>query len=219
MVLVGKAERCGCVARSLCAVAGFTTVASNSRIAVTAKGELMRIFRFVLLTVATLALAGCSIFESKKEPAFCPRVSVLADAATLTRFQPGPGRDPTDVDLQAEFNSYHGTCAYDAQTKVMDILMQVGVDAKLGPAAKSRKADIGYFVAIPAFFGNPKGKVVMPVNLVFPDGTDRVRFVDDEVELSIPIPNLDELNRYEVFVGLQLLPAEVDYNRQVKGQN
>jgi len=176
----------------------------------------MRIFRFGLLAAAALALAGCSMFETKKEQPPCPRVSVLADAATLTRFKPGTGRDLTDIDLEASFASYHGTCNFDWDTRVMTITMQVGIDGRLGPAAKQRKADIGYFVAIPTFYPDPKAKLVVPVSLAFAEGTDRVRYVDDEVNIAFPIKDLRDLAKYEVFVGLQLLPDEVEYNRKLR---
>lgn len=169
-----------------------------------------------LLILAALPLAACDTFDTK-EPAPCPRVSVLADTAKLTRFKPGEGRDLTDVVLQAEFLSYRGSCVYDAEKKVTKLTLQVAIGAQRGPAAVDREQSLAYFVAIPAFFPDAKGRSVMPVNIAFPDKVNRVRYTDEELEIAIPVANLKDMPRYEVFVGLQLDPAELDYNRRQSG--
>ncbi len=69
------------------------------------------------------------------------------------------------------------------------------------------------------FFPNAEGKKTLPVALDFPSDTNRLKITDDELEISIPMP-LDpkQLNKYEVFLGLQLSPEELAYNRQKRGQ-
>ena len=171
-----------------------------------------------LLTGASLlAIGGCSLFEGKKpDQPQCPRISVLADAYRETRFQAGKGHDLTDVELEAQVSNFKGSCLFDFDKRIMNIKMQLSVDGKLGPAAKSRKAEVAYFVAIPAYFPKPEAKKVVPVTLDFPAGNDRVRYTDDEVQLSIPIKDLRDLAAYEIFVGMQLNEEEVDFNRTHK---
>ncbi|HLN22625.1 MAG TPA: hypothetical protein VK558_01425 [Patescibacteria group bacterium] len=173
-------------------------------------------FRSAAALAALVALGGCSLFESKKELPPCPRVSVLSEASKLTQFRTGQGRDITDVELQAEFTGYHGSCKFDYEKQIMTVTMQVGIDAQRGPAAKGRKADIAYFIAIPAFSSTPKGKAIMQVPLEFPENTDRVRYIDSEVEATFKVPKLDDLAKYEVFLGLQLTPEQLEYNRTQK---
>ena len=172
----------------------------------------MRLFRTLLL-LAGLPLAACSALETRDLPP-CPRVSVLADASKLTRFRPGDGRDPTDVELQAEFLSYRGSCNYDPEKKVITLTLTVGIGVARGPAAKGPVQSLAYFIAIPAFYPDPKGRSELPVTVEFPEKADRVRYTDDEVEVSIPIANLKDLGKYEVFLGLQLDRAALDYNRR-----
>lgn len=168
----------------------------------------------LLAGAALLATGGCSIFESKKpDQPPCPRVSVLADAAQETRFLPGKGHDLTDVQLQAQIGNYKGSCLYNFDTKEMSVIMQVAIDAKLGPAAQGRKANLSYFVAIPAFYPKPEAKMVVPVEITFPDNSDHVRYTDEEVQLTIPIKKIHDLAAYEIFVGLQLPEDELEYNR------
>ena len=169
-------------------------------------------FSRCLLLLAALPLAACGTDTKDLPP--CPRVSVLADAAKMTRFRPGEGRDPTDVVMRAEFLSYRGSCTYDAEKKMAKLSLQVGIGVERGPAAASRQQSLAYFVAIPAFYPDPKGRSEMQVVIDFPEKSDRVRYTDEEVEVAIPVATLKDLPKYEVFLGLQLDHAALDYNRR-----
>lgn len=175
--------------------------------------------RSLLLLTAVLALSGCSYFNKSDESVPCPRVSALSDSAQMTRFRPGAGHDATDVALQAELISYHGSCRYDAEKKKITIEMKVGIEARRGPAAQGRGADLSYFVAIPAFYPDPKGKVVLPVAIEFPENTNAVRYTDNKLEVTFPVSDVKDMAKYELFVGLQLDQSELDYNRRRKGTN
>jgi hypothetical protein len=171
--------------------------------------------RSITLFTALLALSACKIFD-KEEPPLCPRVSALADSVAMTKFRPGSGRDAADIGLKVEMTSYHGSCHYNVETKQMNITLQVGIDAERFPAMTGRRADIGYYIAIPAFRPDPRAKQILPLTLDFSSDSNRLHYVDSEVEIAIPIPDLKDLAKYEVFVGLQLTPDELDYNRQQK---
>jgi hypothetical protein len=172
--------------------------------------------RSIVLFTALLALSACRAFD-KEEPPMCPRVSALADSVTLTKFRPGPGRDISDVQLMAEMTSFHGECRYDAEAKQMRLTLQVGIDAERRPALAGRQADIGYYIAIPAFYPNPQAKQILPVKLEFAADANRLHYTDGEVEISIPMADLKDWPKYEVFVGLQLTPDELAFNRQQRG--
>ena len=57
--------------------------------------------RFWILAVAAL-VAGCPVLELDKPPFYCPTINILADAASVTRFRDGPGRDIIDVAHEGE---------------------------------------------------------------------------------------------------------------------
>jgi hypothetical protein len=152
-----------------------------------------------------------------EEPPLCPRISILADAAKVTRFRPGAGQGTQDEVLKAELTRYQGSCFYDRDAKQMTISLRVGIDAMRGAAAGGQTAKLDYFVAIPTFFPDPQAKTIMPVSIEFEKDKDRLRYTDDEVQVVFPLPNVREMARYEVFVGLQLDAAELERNRQVYG--
>ncbi len=168
-------------------------------------------FSSLFLMPAVLALASCSALQ-KKEPPPCPKVSVLADAAQATLFRPGPGRDLTDVEAEVEVVGYQGSCVH--REKSIDLVLQVGLQLRRGPADTDRKTEVSYFVAAPGFFPKAGAKAVMPVVVNYPDNVDLAQYMDEEVTISLPWTEGDTLSKYEVFVGLQLSPEQLDYNRR-----
>ena len=160
---------------------------------------------------ALLALSGCKIFV-KDEPPPCPRVSVVEDAAKLVRFT-GAGHDANAIEMSAEITKYRGSCYYDKDDKTMDVKIVVGIDAFAGPAFAGGPERIDYFVAIPAFSG-PEGKKIFPLKLDIPKDPKGTHIDDGEVSLSFPIKDIKKLEAYEIFVGFQLSPEELDFNRK-----
>jgi len=173
------------------------------------------------LLSSLLLTGGCSSwFEKDKPQPACPKVSILADANHLIRFRPGAGHDLTDVLVEAEFGHFDGSCQYDWKTMKMNVQLQVSLDARIGPAAGSeRKAELAYFVAIPAYYPKPEAKIVASIPLTFPKNTDVVRYQDEQVELNLPIPEVKDMAKYEIFLGIQMTEDELDFARAHKQGN
>jgi hypothetical protein len=164
-----------------------------------------------------LALAACS---AKKEPPPCPPIYILSDAKEVTKYRPGAGRDLTDMDVQAEIVGFNGACTYKPRGEDwnVELELQVAIEAKRGPGNTTRKADLTYFVALPAFFPQTQAKAVFPITVEFPEGTSSARHVDDSVTLTIPVKAKDLIDNYEVYLGFQTTPEELERNRKAKGQ-
>ena len=166
-----------------------------------------------------LALAGCTTPVAPP----CPPVYILSDAKDITKYRPGPGHDLTDVLVHAEIVGFHGDCTYkklekdDKQTGWdVNLTLQVIIEARRGPANATRKADLTYFVAIPHFYPSDQAKAEFPVSIQFPEGTDTVRTTDDPVNLTIPVGTKDLIDKYEVYLGFQTTPEELERNRKEK---
>ncbi len=160
---------------------------------------------------ALLALSGCKIFV-KDDPPPCPRVSVVEDASKLVRFT-GAAHDANSIEMSAEITKYRGSCFYDKDDKKMEVKINVGIDAFAGPAFTGSAERVDYFVAIPAFSG-PEGKQIFPLKLDIPKGPKGTHIDDGEVSLTFPVKDIKKLEAYEIFVGFQLSPDELDYNRK-----
>jgi hypothetical protein len=163
-------------------------------------------------------LAGCG---STPAPPECPPVSVIGDAASLTRFAPGRGRDLVDVDFRAELTDLRSGCIYakekEGASKLV-VAVAPAMAATRGPANEDRKADFQYFVSVVGADADILNKQLFPVSVVFPGNSTRIDLVQDDPPVSIDLPVAAEGERYyEILLGLQLSEDELQYNRRMAG--
>lgn len=160
-----------------------------------------------------MLLTSCSVLD-KREPPPCPPIYILSDAAQLTKYREGKGRDLTDVEFEAEITGYSGACKYD--DKGAEVELQAKFAVKRGPADADRKADFSYFVAVPLYYPAPEAKGEFPVSIAFPEGSNYVRYTDETVVMRIPVKDKDVIQKYEIYLGFQASSEELDRNRQGK---
>jgi len=207
----------------LCLAAAFTKVGSKVyQIMVRRRKNGMRDFaaprgRAAGSVCSVLALAvsltGCASM-AKTEPPPCPPVYILSDAAHVTKYRPGAGRDLTDVEIEAEIVGFKGECGYDAKGANVDL--SISLDVRRGPAATTRESTLTYFVAIPKFYPADEAKAVIAVPVVFPEGVDSTRINDEGVRMQIPVKNRDVIDQYEIYLGFQTTSEELEQNRRTK---
>jgi hypothetical protein len=88
------------------------------------------------------------------------------------------------------------------------------MDLVRGPAAKEHAVSIPYFIALPDFFPKPAGKRDFTVTRDLPARPDgHERFVEKNIHVVIPLRGDEPGAAYEVYVGFQLTPDEVAFNR------
>jgi len=162
--------------------------------------------------VFVLALGACtSSAEKARQQGFCPKGYTVGDAASMTRFKPGPGRDPTDVQFRAEVVKVESTCAFDKSGA--DIETKVTIGVLEGPAAVNRQASVGYFVAI--IDGNKKIVARQEFSSEFKFEGNRNRLASlEELTERLPGVTTRDAAGYQIAVGLLVTPDELNYNRQ-----
>jgi hypothetical protein len=153
-------------------------------------------------------LAACN-----RTPPACPRASIISDGATVTKFREGTGRDLTDVVSQGEIVDVAVECDYDRRG--VDVALQVAIAARRGPADRSRTADFDYFVAVADPQRNILAKEVFRVSFRFPQNEQRVGTVE-EIAPRIPLKARADGVDYQIVIGFQLTPEEIDWNRRQK---
>jgi hypothetical protein len=174
--------------------------------------------RALVPAALALALSGCSLFGEKGPPP-CPDVAVLDDASKFTQFRPGEGRDITDIVLQGEITGFHGACTYDRKRGQLTVTLQVQMIFTHGPAAPSRDVKTSYFIAVPSFYPKPEAKRIMDVKFTFANAADHIRITDNEVDVILPAKDLaKDIGKLGVYIGFQLDPDELSYNRKIKAQ-
>ncbi|MEQ8267221.1 MAG: hypothetical protein RH982_08490 [Parvibaculum sp.] len=174
-----------------------------------------------LLLAAALGLSGCSWLgvtdetEDGGSTLFpCPAVGVLNETDHVTLLS-GKGTDLTDVVAKAEIGKVVSKCSYniDESTIVVDIAFD-GI-AELGPAATSRDLKLNTFVAVTRRFNTFDKKQVYDVPVTFEPGQRQIRFVKTVDGTILPYGDDADGRIYQILVGFQLTPEQLEYNRRI----
>lgn len=177
-------------------------------------------------------LAGCGSmsslnpFADKSPKPACPRISVPADAANLTRFRPGPGQDLIDIQFEARLADVRHGCEHDLDKEVgggkLSIELTISVEGSRGPADTTREAKAAYFVSLlNAETKEPLQKKVFPVTMTFPGNYTRTTVTDNPVTLEVPLEPGKYGRDFLIYAGMQLSQQELEYNirkRQMTGR-
>jgi hypothetical protein len=161
------------------------------------------------LGLGVALLAGCS--ASQENPRACPPGVIVTDAARLVRFKPGAGRDPTDVQFQAEIGQIGTQCKFSRSGVSIDTRVAIAVSE--GPAAQNRQAQVTYFIAIIGPGRQIVARKEFVADYTFTGNRTRVGTIE---ELSQELPGVtDQLAPgYQIAVGFVLTQDEMNYNRQ-----
>jgi hypothetical protein len=165
------------------------------------------VFR-ALATALLLAVAACSSSSQAVRPVNCPKVAVLNELSELVRFRPGPGRDLTDVELQAKFAGLSFGCRY--EKTAVSVEFDLEIEAMRGPALAAPKAEFQYFAAVT----NPAGEIVsketFDAEFEFKGNTTRL-VLGDELVQRIPLIDITTAPKWSILIGLQLTDEERDW--------
>jgi hypothetical protein len=168
-----------------------------------------------ILTPALLVLilAGCGGKSSKDDIAsnYCPTPLTVQDAAHLTRFKDGPGRDPRDIVFEADIGGASVTCSISKNQLQVDLTVRVAATA--GPSVAQGQTRVPYFVRVIG----PSGGVMQgqdfnadfKLSAASPRGASQ-----EELTLRLPFNKSSDLGGYRVAVGLKPTLEELNYNRQ-----
>ncbi len=172
---------------------------------------------FLGLTACSRAdLAAVTPFVDPPPP--CPKINVLADAATLTKFKPGPGETLIDALFEAKIVDIGMACEHDidgdTREGTLNVDLQLLMEASRGPADKSREAQIRYFVTLTDNDHKILGKEVFDMKGVFPGNLTVTRITDEPMELEIPLSAGKTGRDYQIYVGFQLTRQQLEYNRR-----
>lgn len=165
------------------------------------------------------AMSGCFGGGAKQAPV-CPPVTRLVDASTLFRFLPGSRPEPANVDYELTLQEVVSACrqapAVRGQPETVVVAISPVISALTGPANVQRQASVDVFVSVVDETGTVVAKEQFPVPVPLGPRGDRVTIRDDQTPISVDLPSSGGRSAasYQIWVGLQLTPAELDYNRR-----
>jgi len=147
----------------------------------------------------------------------CPPVSILADAASITRYVKGAGKDIIDIDFTGKIIGIKGKCTFefDSDTGEGTVGINIITEFKMerGAANKTRQADFEYFVSIFEDNGNVLDKQTFSYSAKYWKNRLSVKEADSPIELSIPLSAGKTGQDFTVYVGFQLSQEELKFNR------
>jgi hypothetical protein len=169
---------------------------------------------FLAVLALALGASGCSWFEKAAEGPTppCPEVSILADAAAISKFRDGAGRDLTDLLFEAEMTGVSGECQYDRKRTKVTINANLAVESARGAAERNGLADIAYFVAVVDLNKRILGRQEFDTRIEFPPNTSRVA-IREELEQTISLKPGETGEAYRVLIGFIVDRDQLARNR------
>ena len=175
---------------------------------------------FFALFAAAAAVSGCTTSDRakaarEKNPAPCPNVIVLQDAARIIEFADDT-QSLENVAYTAEITNVELSCRYFADEPI-DASVEIGLAFGRGPQADSLEREFTYFVAVTRRNQEmiEKAEFTVPVKFGREDLVERISEKIDE----IIIPRASERtsgSNFEVIIGFALTPDQARFNRSGK---
>ncbi len=174
------------------------------------------------LCFGALALAGCETsdlpFVDKPVILPCPNFFVLEDAANLTQFRGGTGRDITDILVSAEMGEIRLGCLSNVDSETNAGVLELDVSpiilAEMGASNTEAKAKLPYFVVIT----DPDKEILyreeLNVEVSFEGNRTRLVITAAPTTLELPITPEIRSKYYLVYAGFVLTPEELEFNRR-----
>lgn len=186
-------------------------------------GPLKKTRRHILgLCIGALALVGCETsdlpFVDKPIILPCPDYFILEDAAHITQFREGPGRDITDILVNARMGDIRLGCLSkienDTNTGIVELDVSPVVMAEMGASNTESTAILPYFVIIT----DPEKEILyreeLKFNVSFEGNRTRLVVTVAPTTLELPITPEIRSKYYRVYSGFVLTPEELEFNRK-----
>jgi hypothetical protein len=179
--------------------------------------NIRELYRLAGIVVFSLSIAACSAFSKPEPSPPCPPVSTLGDAAKVTRFIAGPGRDLIDIDFTGVISHLSGKCFYEYDSDTGQGLLRVNIRTEFlierGAANKNGSASFDYFVSIVDDRGKVLDKQTFPYTGKYWKNRQSLKDIDAPIELSIPLTGDQVGQDFNIYVGFQLSREELEFNR------
>ena len=165
---------------------------------------------------AMVLLAGCGPtgYETSP-PAPCPRITILADGADLTRYRPGAVPDLASMTSDARLIGFQARCDYTDRRRSVAVAVSAVFDVERGPAGVGERS-----VALPWFVAVTDGNDSQVIDrreyvtaVAFEGNANRVRVQSRAVSFNFPA---DErmVETHNVRLSFQLTRDQLDANRR-----
>lgn len=164
----------------------------------------------VLVFAGLVAACGSSTKETVLAP--CPRVTILADGADVTRYQPGAPADLAAMVVDGRMVGVGVTCDY-VRGGGVEVKVAAIMDVERGPASRGNRAELPWFLAVTSGDDSQlvqRKNALLSVNFEGNQTRSRVTSAPE----SIMFPAGRNPAEYRVRISFALSPEELDRNRR-----
>jgi hypothetical protein len=168
-----------------------------------------------VMVAAGLAVAGCGAPRLDDLLVPCPGLTLPADVADLTRYQPDSPPDLSTMVLDARVTGIDGSCRRGRRDQTLDSSIAVRFQVDRGPAAPSRAFQLPWFIALlDARTNEVINRQSFIMNGQFAVNTTRANVTSQSVDIAFPVGGGRRVQDYRILVGFQLTEDEVAMNRR-----
>jgi hypothetical protein len=168
-------------------------------------------WRFGVLILAGL-VAACGSSSTQTVLAPCPRVTILADGADVTRFRPSAPPDLAAMVVDGRMAGLGVTCDY-VRGGGVEVKIAAIMDVERGPASSGNRAQLPWFLAVTSGDDSQlvqRKDALLTVN--FEGNQTRARVTS--APESIIFPTGRNPADYRVRISFALSAEELDRNRR-----
>lgn len=173
-----------------------------------------------LRSLTVLGFVGVILSScSSDKPTLCPGAAALVDAAQMTVFREGQPVDPSSALYTVRIAKVDSSCDLTlSRNKKTDIAsdtsMSVTFRAARAPNGTAVQYAVPYFVAVTTD-GKILSKKEYAANFGFMPGQAVTSFNIDIDSTKITVGKGMHSYNYQIFVGLQLTKAQLEYNKTI----
>jgi hypothetical protein len=173
--------------------------------------------KVALGAMAAAMLAGCGgggSSLSNAPPAPCPRITILADGADLTRHRDGAVPDIASMTSDARLVGFNARCDYTRRRDGVTVSISAIFDVERGPVTTVPRVTLPWFIAVT---DAGDGQIIERRDYVTPaefaGNANRVRIASSPVVLNFPAEER-LVENHNVRLSFQLTPEDLALNRR-----
>ncbi|HEX4532645.1 MAG TPA: hypothetical protein VH000_00320 [Rhizomicrobium sp.] len=170
----------------------------------------MNAFRLGCAAAMAMLLAACA---NKTQD--CPDAAALADASSLTAFKQGAPQDLSSILFNVQIVGVKSDCDVSKDTNTCDSSLDIKFRATRSPDGSEQAYSVPYFVVVAGPDNAIIAKNAYSVQFSFAPGQASTTFSDSVDSTVIKMAKGKRGYDYELYVGLQLTKAQMDYNRNL----
>lgn len=174
---------------------------------------LKKYFRLLLSAFFAAGLTG--VLSPAYADEYCPQTRKVRFADTVMQFKPGVPASLDSVQYGAKIGEVFGACSL--KNGVLDIKLEIRFTVERGAKADKYVFPIPYFIAVYRTGDQAIQKLPRAVEANF--GRNTVGTFSAEVSEKIKVAPSDNLQNLELFIGFQLTPEQLAYNKQQGRRN